>query len=149
MKRVIILVVLIVVVAVAWYAWTKYDERTPDVVNRKPDVSVDAASLVAAFEQDTASASGKYIDKIVEVTGNVKKIDTSGAVILGEPGTLSEVVVGLDRRHMQDYKQLKEGSRAVLQGICSGYSTGGGDDLLSSLGTTVELKQAGVKNSKQ
>jgi hypothetical protein len=148
MKRTIILLVLIIVVAGGWYAWTKYDERTPDVVDKKPDVAVDAKTLIAAFDGDTASASKKYIDKIVQVTGNVKKIDTSGTVILGEEGTASEVVVGLDRRHMDDHKELKVGSTAVLQGICSGYSKGNGDDLLASLGTTVELKQAGVKNKQ-
>jgi len=145
MKQKIILIVLIIIVAGAWFAWTKYNERTPDVVDRKPDVTVDVKTLVAAFDEDTASASKKYIDKIVEVTGNVKKIDTTGTVILGEEGMLSEVVIGLDRRHMEDYKQLKVGSIAMLQGICSGYSKGDGDDLLASLGTTVELKQAGVK----
>lgn len=148
MKRTILLFVLIIVVAGGWYAWTKYDERTPDVVDKRPDVVVDTKTLIAAFDGDTASASQKYIDKIIQVTGNVKKIDTSGTVILGEEGTLSEVVVGLDRRHMEDHKQLKVGSIAVVQGICSGYNKGSGDDLLASLGTTVELKQAGVKKKQ-
>lgn len=148
MKRTLLLVVLIIVIGGGWYAWTKYDERTPDVVDKNPDVVVDAKTLIAAFDQDTASASKKYIDKIVEVTGNVKKIDTSGTVILGEEGTLSEVSIGFDRRHMEDHKRLKVGSTAVLQGICSGYTKGDGDDLLASLGTTVELKQAGVKKKQ-
>jgi len=148
MKRKVILFVLIIVIAGGWYAWTKYNERTPDVVDRKADVTEDAKTLIAAFDQDTASASKKYIDKIVEVTGNVKKIDTSGTVILGEEGTLSEVVIGLDRRHMEDHKQLKVGTTATLQGICSGYSKGDGADLLASLGTTVELKQGGVKKTQ-
>jgi len=74
MKRIILLVVLIIVAVGGWYAWTKYDERTPDIVDKKPDVTVDAKSLIAAFDGDTASASKKYIDKIVEVTGNEKKL---------------------------------------------------------------------------
>jgi hypothetical protein len=41
---------------------------------------------------------------------------------------------------------LKVGQAAVLQGVCSGYAlSGGGDDLLSGLGTTVELRSAGVR----
>src|SRR4028119_1116055 len=102
MKRTIILIVLIVIAAGGWYAWTKFDEKTPDIVNDKPDEVVEAKALVAAFDQDTASASKKYIDKIVEVTGTIKKVDTSGAVILGEEGIASEVVIGLDRRHIED-----------------------------------------------
>lgn len=149
MKRTIILVVLVVLGVGGWYAWTKFDEKTPDIVNDKPDAVVDAKTLLAAFDKDTASASKQYIDKIVEVTGMVKKVDTSGTVILGEEGTASDVVIGLDRRHIDDYKQLKVGTTATLQGICSGYTKGDGEDLLASLGTTVELKQAGVKTKNK
>jgi hypothetical protein len=50
---------------------------------------------------------------------------------------------------MDDHKQLKVGREAVLQGICSGYSASGSDpdDMLASLGTTVQLRSAGVKSS--
>lgn len=107
---------------------------------------ITATELIAAFDRDTASARRTYVDKIVEVTGNVKRIDTTGAVVLGEEGSASEVTVGLDRRHLNDHEKLKVGSTAVLQGICSGYDKGSGDDLLASLGTTVQLRSAGVKN---
>jgi hypothetical protein len=146
MKKKIFLGILLVVIIGAVIAYRMYKEETPDVVNKTPDVTVDVKGLLAAFDNDTASAIKTYMNNVVEVTGNVKSIDTSGAIVLGEEGSASEVVVGLDRRHMKDYKELKVGSVAVLQGVCSGYSNGAGDDLLSSLGTTVELRSAGVKN---
>ncbi len=145
MKKIILLVVLVAVAIGAWYAYSKYKEETPDIVNKKADVSVDAATLIAAFDADTASASKKYLDKIVEVTGIVKTIDTS-SVVLGEEGNPSEVVVGFDRRHKEDHKNVKPGTKTVIQGKCSGYSKGGGDDLLSDLGTTVHISFAGIKN---
>lgn len=148
MKRTIFIIILLIVVIGGVIAYRMMKEEEPDVVNKKPDVAVDAKSLLAAFDRDTASAMKNYVNKIVEVTGNVKSIDTSGAVVLGEDGSPSEVVVGLDRRHMKDHEKLQVGSTAVLQGICSGYSKGGGDDLLASLGTTVELRSAGVKNKE-
>jgi hypothetical protein len=146
MKRTIIIIISLVIIIGGAIAYKMFKEETPDVVNKKPDVSLDANTLLAAFDKDTASAIKNYLNKIIEVKGNVKSIDTSGAVILGEEGTPSEVVVGLDRRHMKDHEKLKVGSIAVLQGVCSGYSKGGGDDLLATLGTTVELRSAGVKN---
>jgi len=148
MKRKIIIGILIIVVICGFIGYRIYSEETADIVNKNPDEITDVKSLIAAFDADTASASKKYIDKIVEVTGTVKKIDTTGSLVLGEEGHLSELVVGLDRRHMKDYEKVKPGSVAVIQGICSGYSKGGGDDLLAALGTTVELKSAGVKNKK-
>jgi len=148
MKRPIIIIILLILAIVAVIVFIKIKEETPDVVNKTPDAALEAGSLLAAFDKDTASAIKSYLNKIIEVTGNVKSIDTSGAVILGEEGNSSEVVVGLDRRHMKDHEKLKVGSVAVLQGVCSGYSKGGGDDLLASLGTTVELRSAGVKEKK-
>lgn len=148
MKRKVIFIVLLLVVTAVLIGTYFYLKPTPDVVQAKPDVVVTAKEIVAAFEADTATASKKFIDKIVEVSGTVKNIDTAGAVVLGETGSSSEVVVGLDRRYLDDHRKLKVGSAAVLQGICSGYSTSGGgdpDDLLASLGTTVQLRSAGVK----
>ena len=148
MKRTIIYIILLVIVIGGFIGYRMIKEETPDIVNKTPDATLDAGTLLAAFDKDTASAIKNYLNKIIEVTGNVKSIDTSGAVILGEEGNPSEVVIGLDRRHMNDHKKLKVGSIAVLQGVCSGYSKGGGDDLLASLGTTVELRSAGVKEKR-
>lgn len=148
MKRIIIIVVVLIIAVGGWYAYKLYQEKTPDIVNKKPDVVINASALLEAFNKDTAAARKQYVDKIIEVTGNVKRIDTTGSVVLGEEDSASEVTVGLDRRHMKDYEKLKAGSVAVLQGVCSGYDKGSGDDLLASLGTTVELRSAGVKEKK-
>lgn len=146
MKKIIIAVVVLIVAA-AVYGYKLYKQTTPDVVNQTPDVIISANDLLNAFSKDTATARKKFLDKIIEVTGNVKRIDTTGAVVLGGQENLSEITIGFDRRHMKDYEKLKTGSVAVLQGICSGSTSNGSDpdDLLAGLGTTVELRSAGVK----
>ena len=143
----IILAVLVIAGIGAYIGITKFRELTPDVVNKKPDAALKVTELIAAFEKDTASASEMYIDKIVEITGNVKTVDTSGAIVLGEEGSPSEVVVGLDRRHMKDFEKVQPGKEAVIQGVCSGYTAASTDpdDMLASLGTTVQFRSAGVK----
>ena len=145
MKRTVLVMVVLVLIVGGWYAYTIYQEKTPDVVGKEPEVVTTAKELLDAFDKDTADARKKYIDKIIEVTGTVKRIDTTGSVVLGEEGTASEVTIGLDRRHIGDYKKIKEGAMAKFQGVCSGYDKGNSDDLLASLGTTVELRSAGVK----
>lgn len=152
MKRIIIVAVVLIITTAALYGYKMYQQTTPDVVNKTPDISVSAKDLLAEFTRDTVAARKQYVDKILEVTGNVKKIDTTGSIVLGEEGSTSEVTVGFDRRHMKDFEKLKPGSVAVVQGICSG-STGSSansdpTDLLASLGTTVELRSAGVKEKK-
>jgi tRNA_anti-like len=145
MKRTVLIIVLLVIAVGAWYAYSRYQEKTPDVVNKKPDVVTTAKDLLEAFNTDTATARKKFVDKIIEVTGTVKRFDTTGSVVLGEEGDASEVTIGLDRRHIEDYKKIRTGVIAKFQGVCSGYERGNDDDLLASLGTTVELRSAGVK----
>jgi hypothetical protein len=145
MKRIVLVMVVLVLIIGGWYAYAIYQEKTPDVVGKEPEVVTTAKELLEAFDKDTADARKKYIDKIVEVSGTVKRIDTTGSVVLGEEGTASEVTIGFDRRHIGDYKKIKEGAMAKFQGVCSGYDKGNSDDLLASLGTTVELRSAGVK----
>lgn len=151
MKRMIVWVILIIVVAGGAIGYYMYNEKIPDIVNTTPDVTVDAATLIADFDKDTAAASEKYLDKVVKLTGTLKKVDTTGTLIFGQPNDPSEVVVGLDERHMKDYKGLVVGKTVTVQGRCSGYTIGGGDpeDMLAALGTTVELKTAGVKTKQQ
>lgn len=149
MKRILIIVVLLIIAVGGWYAYRLYTQKTPDVVNKNPDVVITATELIAAFDKDTATAKKKYIDRIIEVTGTVKRIDTTGSVVLGEEGSASEVTISLDeQRHLNDHKKLKIGTVGILQGKCTGYSKGNGEDLLESLGTTVELNFAGVKNKQ-
>jgi hypothetical protein len=151
MKRNLIFIIIVLVVVAALAGVYFYSKKTPDIVNDKPEAVVAAKELVAAFEKDTAAASRSSIDKVVEVSGKVKRIDTAGAIVLGEDGSPSEVVVGLDRRHQDDYKMLQVGQPTVVQGICSGYTKSGSsdpNDLLAALGTTVQLRSAGVKNKK-
>ncbi|MDQ6608777.1 MAG: OB-fold putative lipoprotein [Bacteroidota bacterium] len=150
MKRKIVIGVLILIVVAAIIGYRMYSKQTPDIVQDKPDITVTVKDLIAAFEKDTAAASKLYIDKIIEVTGLIKSVDTSGAVVMGEEGNPSDVVVGLDRRHLNDVVGLKEGSVAVMQGICSGYnkSSGNADDLLAGLGATIQVRSAGLKAKK-
>ena len=102
MKRIILVIVILAVAIGGWYLYTVFQENTPDVINKEPEVVTTAREMLDAFDNDTASARKKYVDKIVEVTGTVKRIDTTGSVVLGEEGTASEVTIGLDRRHTED-----------------------------------------------
>lgn len=150
MKRKIWLGILILIVAGGAIAYRMFSKEEPDITQDKPDAAITVKGLIEAFEKDTASASKMYIDKIVEVTGIIKSVDTAGAVVMGEVGSASEVVVGLDRRHLKEAAELKPGTNATLQGICSGYTTSSGDpdDMLASLGATVQLRSGGIKNKK-
>ncbi|HTM93689.1 MAG TPA: hypothetical protein VL095_14810 [Flavisolibacter sp.] len=152
MKRIILIAIVLIIAIGGWYVYKLYQQKTPDVVNQTPDVTATATELLNAFTNDTAAARKQYVDKVVEVTGNVKRIDTTGSIVLGEEGNASEITVGLDRRHLKDYEKLKVGSTAIVQGICTGSTNESNNtdptDLFAALGATVELRSAGVKEKK-
>ena len=149
MKRKIILgVVLLIVVAGSIAAW-KYFEKATNYADKEPDITITTKELVDAFDKDTASASKRFMDKIVRVTGIVQSFDSS-AVVLSDEGNASSVVVGLDERNKESVSPLKVGAPVTLQGKFSGYSKSSADpdDLLSSLGTTINIDYGGVINKK-
>jgi hypothetical protein len=146
---VIILAILVVLAIGGFIAYRMINEKTRDTADDKPDFALNATDLIAAFDKDTASASKMYIDRLVEVTGLVQSVDSTGSVVLGEEGQASSVTASLDRRHIEDHKKLKPGTVATIKGKCTGYSKGGGDDLLADLGTTVELNFATVKDNNK
>lgn len=149
MKRKIIIGIVLLIVVVGSVAAWKYFEKATNYAEKDPEVIVTVTEMVQAFEQDTAKAASRFMDKIIRVSGTVTSIDSS-AVVLGEEGNASSVVVGLDERNKQSMFLLKEGANAVLQGKFSGYSKGSADpdDLLSSLGTTINIDYGGVINKK-
>lgn len=147
MKRKIILGVVILIVVAAIIGYRMYSKKVTNYADENPDVTISAMELVQAFEKDTA-ASKRFMDKVVRVSGVVKSMDSS-AVVLGEEGNPSDVVVGLDDRNLEGINRIKVGETVILQGKFSGYNKASGDsnDLISSLGgTTVKIDYAGVKN---
>jgi hypothetical protein len=149
MKRTvtILLIVLILIVIGALIGYRMYTNKVPNYADQTPDLTVSTTELADAFNKDTAIASKRFMDKIVRVTGLVKSLDSS-AVVLGDEGSLSDIVVGLDDRNLKGIQHLKVGDTAMLQGKFSGYSKASGDDLLASLGATIKIDYAGLKDRK-
>ncbi|HEY0066637.1 MAG TPA: hypothetical protein VGB46_04730 [Flavisolibacter sp.] len=146
MKKKIIITVLVIVAAAAGFAYYKYNEKNPDFAAKKPDVTIDALALIAAFEKDSASANRQYLDKVIQVSGTVKGVDTSGVILLGNAEQQSSIVCGLDERHREDLKQATVGSTITVQGKYTGYKAETMLDM--NLGTNIELGFAGVKTNK-
>jgi predicted negative regulator of RcsB-dependent stress response len=147
MKRTttILLVILLLIAIGAFIGYRMYTNKVPNYADQTPDITVTSTELADAFNKDTANASKRFMDKIVRVSGMVKSLDSS-AVVLGEEGSLSDIVVGLDDRNVKALEHIKVGDSAILQGKFSGYSKASGDDLLASLGATIKIDYAGLKD---
>lgn len=108
--------------AVAYYLWNKPHE---DISAAKPDLSISATELFAAFETDEAAANTKYLDKVVEVAGTVAESGTNedgSARVVLESGGMFGVACLLDPLAKHARMSFPVGEKIRLKGKCSGYN---------------------------
>ena len=126
MRKILLLLVILVIGFLAWYGLKEYNRKNKDLKSLTADIKIDAPSLIADFEKDSSSANRKYTDKIIAVTGNVKKIDADGnpvIIFLSNPNQMSSVKCSMDSTHAEDYKVIKPGSSITIKGKCTGGET--------------------------
>jgi hypothetical protein len=100
-----------------------YNLKHTDMAKAKPDFVVTATLLQKAFEDNETTASTKYINKIVEVTGVISSAK------LGEKNILSiTLVTGSDLSSVictfpaiDDPSKFHPGDSITLRGECSGF----------------------------
>ena len=141
MKRTIIAIVLIVISVGLFFGFSEWNRKNADLSKSKALYSIEAPALIKAFQNDTAAAGKQYTDKIIAVTGNLKKIEfekNATVFFLGDPEDMSSVQCSMDAGHTEKYAALKEGALITVKGVCNGYQS---DELL---GTDVKLNRCVV-----
>lgn len=124
MKRRLLLIILLVTGIAVWYGYTEYNRTNDSLKNTKATATVTAPALLAAFEKDSASAVKQYNDKIIAVSGTVKKIEANGnpvIIFLGDAAQMSSVQCSMDSTYADSYKTLQTGVAATLKGAVTGF----------------------------
>ncbi len=86
----------------------------------KTDVKIASPFLLEAFEEDEENANALYLDKILEVTGEVTKVDSGEklTVYLDAGNPLSQVICQLE----ENENELPDvGEKVTVKGVCTGY----------------------------
>ncbi len=117
----VFLVLAFIAAAAAWvYTFRKSDTN---VASDKTEVTIGASELLRAYEMNEDSATLKYYDKVILVTGTVSSVskDTSGfSVYLKEKDAISGVLCRFDISGY-DSSRVIPGAQIRVKGICSGY----------------------------
>ena len=147
-KKTALFIIIFLVLGLALTAYFMYNRENPDQVAKTPDHTVTANDLLTAFETDAASASAKYIDKIIRFSGTIKTVDTSGSVTIGSAENPGEIIVAIDPRYKKTLAGRTTSEAVVIQGICASYSKdeASADDMLSGLGATLRFRAGGIKD---
>jgi putative nucleic acid binding protein len=147
MKKTALFVIIFLAAGAGLTGYLMYNHEMPDQVAKEPDYILSAQQLLQEFESNKASASAKYTDKIIQLTGTLKNVDTSGAIVIGIAGKPDEIIMGIDPRYKKKLLEVTKGSVVTVQGVCSNYTTdeASSDDLLASLGATLRFRSGGIK----
>jgi hypothetical protein len=125
-RRIIYLTVLIIFSVTGIYMYTEYNRKNKDLLKERTAFTIDAASLISAYEQNENLFHKQYTDKIITVRGMIKKIDANEnpvVIALGSSDGFSSVQCSMDSTHAQLYTTIKEGQMAALKGIVTGGRT--------------------------
>lgn len=100
------------------YGYRLYHKSHQDAAAGKADAVLLASELLTAFEQNENAANALYLNKLIEVKGEVQEIqpaDPGVVVFLREPGAMSGVSCAFETP-----QELKVGQNVTVRGFCTG-----------------------------
>jgi len=102
-----------------------YNKKHRDLSKAKPDFILTAHELLSAFENDEASASVKFINKVIEVSGLVSSVefgsaDSTLSITLTGKGNISGVICTFNGITNQSQVRVKVNQEVFVRGECSG-----------------------------
>jgi anionic cell wall polymer biosynthesis LytR-Cps2A-Psr (LCP) family protein len=119
-KTKIILAVLVLLIAASIYGYKEFNRKKADTADLKTQFSIPSTELLKSFETDENKANVLYLDKIIEVSGKVSKIertDSSISIMLNDGSSMASIMCQMD----EPYKSVKIGELVTIKGICTGF----------------------------
>jgi tRNA_anti-like len=104
---------------VAYKMWNKPHRN----VEEAKAIKVTATQLAVAYESNEPEANSDYLDKVIEVTGEINEISKNqkGETVITLKGTdMGGVICTLESAMPAT---TKTGATVVVRGICTGYLT--------------------------
>ncbi|WP_276370519.1 hypothetical protein [Chryseolinea sp. H1M3-3] len=115
---VIILIISIAGVIIVGYRLYNKEHRS---VEKEQSIRIDAVQLFKSFETDEVTANLKYLDKVVEVSGEVSEVMTNqmgASVLLLET---DNPLYGVSCTMANGKANVRRGMQVSIKGICTGY----------------------------
>lgn len=123
--RIFLVIAIIVLLSGVSAGIYLYNKQHKDLSRVKADYILEAHDLVLAFATDEVAASGKYINKVIEVTGLVTWMefgaaDSTLSLTLTGYGDNSGVICTFNGVTDKSLVSFKEGKSLTVRGECSG-----------------------------
>ena len=106
--------------------WKEFARTNKDLSKVNADFEVSSSSLIQEFESNDSLAAKKYNGKILDLSGNVKKLEKDElglfTIILGDSTSLTSVRCSIDTSYQADAARLMANSSVKLRGMCTGFN---------------------------
>lgn len=146
-KRLILVALLVVGCGTILFAIKEYNRKPVAVDQLDADFKLNAAALIADFNENQAAATQKFLGKTIEVSGTVRALENSGSsktLVLGDTGQGTGIRCSMDSTEAVANAAIPENQAITIKGICTGYIA---DDM--GLGSDIVLNKCiTIKTSK-
>lgn len=126
-KILAVLFVIGVIAAILVYVFL-YNKRHPDYEKLKPDYTLNAQELYNSYKTNRAGADKLYIGKVIEITGNLSKLDIRDTLVVAifvfDQGMFGDAGVRCSflPKYNERAKALQPGSLVRIKGYLTGYN---------------------------
>lgn len=121
--RIFLLVAVILLIAAALYVWFFIWNKSQLNVADAKGIKVEAAALFNAYSSNEKSANTNYLEKILEVSGEVTSVTQNAEGFTVVLLKTDDPMFGINCTLEQKDVIVKEGDTVTLKGICTGYLT--------------------------
>ncbi|ULQ51067.1 OB-fold putative lipoprotein [Flavihumibacter fluvii] len=123
--RNLIVSVAVLMLLIVGIFYAQYNKPSRNIADEQ-SIPVTAEQLFQQFAENEQAANGLYLNKVVEVSGDVLDIKHTeqgqDVIILKSNDPMFGTSCTLDTRYGKPEK-LKPGDKATVKGVCTGYLT--------------------------
>ncbi len=124
MKRSIPYLIAFTILSIAAaYIWLFIWNPAPPSIEETKAISIDAVTLFNAFSQNEKKANADYLDKVLQVRGEVTNITTNADGITVILLKTDDMMFGINCTMEEKNSSIKTGDQVRLKGLCTGYLT--------------------------
>lgn len=122
MKKIIIpaAAILLIGLCIGYY---QYNKPHKNIVKAKTEYKMEAAELFRAYQADELAADHMFLDRIIEVSGEINKVSNDGGHIslsLKSDDDFFGIICNLDEHSTHFRNAFEPGENITLKGICTG-----------------------------
>lgn len=124
MKKKNLFLLSLIILVISFAIYKVYNKPHLDVLKTSPDIKVNANVLFNDFVSDENNANKMYLDKVLEVNGEISDINSEeekGIIYLKTNDDFANIMCHLSEISSQNIEDLEIGTNIVVKGICTGY----------------------------